>query len=240
MALLFVGLWVAGGVPAAVLGEVVQAENPRTARAGRIAFALLLGFDLLLAAVVLSVGNSAATAHMTRSLWWLTVLLGGIPLALVSGLAVRRGYAGHRLALAVATLTTAVLYVAFPLAYTPVDQSPTGLGRWAHDHHLLGIAILFIPSLILLANELRWKQEAIPAAESSDPSLRSMIRVIPRRNLIGAGIFILGFVWLAGTNGPGLLVGLGAWLVGVAAFLWHWNRSTMRDLRRDLKPPEKP
>ena len=115
MGALFVWLWIAGGVPAAVLGEVVRAVNPRTARAGRIAFALLLGFDLLLAAVVLSVGADAPTAHMTRSLWWFTVAVAGVPLALVSGLAVRPGYAGHRLALAAATLTTAGLYVAFPL-----------------------------------------------------------------------------------------------------------------------------
>ncbi len=42
MAALFVWLWVIGGAPAAILGEVVRADSPRTARAGRIAFALLL------------------------------------------------------------------------------------------------------------------------------------------------------------------------------------------------------
>src|SRR5256885_5818265 len=154
MAWLFVGLWIAGGIPAVVLGEVVRAESPRTRRAGRIAFAFLLGIDLLLAALVLAVGADAATSPMTRSLWWFTIIVGGIPLALVSGLALRRGYAGHRIALVAATLTTAALYVVFPLAFIPVGQPLTGLVRWVHGHHLLGIAIRFIPTLHLLPNEL--------------------------------------------------------------------------------------
>ena len=103
-------------------------------------------------------GADAPTSHMTRGLWWFTIIVAGIPLALVSGLAVRRGYAGHRLALAAATLTTAALYVVFPFAFIPVGQPLTGLGRWVHDHHLLGIAILLIPTLILLVNELLWKR----------------------------------------------------------------------------------
>ncbi|MGH3056006.1 MAG: hypothetical protein ACRDL7_13615, partial [Gaiellaceae bacterium] len=69
MAALFIWLWIAGGAPAAVLGEVVRADSPRIARAGRIAFALLLGVDLLLAAVMFSVGDAAFTIHTTRSLW---------------------------------------------------------------------------------------------------------------------------------------------------------------------------
>ena len=158
MAAVFIGLWIAGGFPAGILGEVVQAESPRTRRAGRIAFAFLLWIDLLLAALVLAVGADAPTSHMTRGLWWFTIIVAGIPLALVSGLAVRRGYAGHRLALAAATLTTAALYVVFPFAFIPVGQPLTGLGRWVHDHHLLGIAILLIPTLILLVNELLWKR----------------------------------------------------------------------------------
>jgi cytochrome bd-type quinol oxidase subunit 2 len=122
MSALFAWLWIVGGAPPAVLGEVVRADSPRIARAGRIAFALLLGADLLVAAVVLSVGAESATTHMTRSLWWFTVALAGVPLALVSGLAVWRGYAGHRHALVVATLTTAALYLAFPLGFTPATQ----------------------------------------------------------------------------------------------------------------------
>ena len=102
MGALFVWLWIVGGFPAAVLGEVVQAESPRIARAGRIAFALLLAVDLLLAALVFLVGTAAPTAHMTRSLWWFTIIVAGVPLALVSGLAVRRGYTGHRVALVTA------------------------------------------------------------------------------------------------------------------------------------------
>ena len=132
MALLFVWLWIVGGSAAAILGAVLRTDNPRIARAARIAFALLLGVDLLLAAVVFSVGADNPTVHMTRSLWWFTVAVAGVPLALVSGLAVRRGYPGHhRVALVVATLTTAVLYLAFPLGFFPATQPRlTGLGRW--------------------------------------------------------------------------------------------------------------
>ena len=56
MAALFIGLWIAGGIPAGILGEVVQAESARTRRLGRIAFAFLLWIDLLIAALVLAVG----------------------------------------------------------------------------------------------------------------------------------------------------------------------------------------
>jgi hypothetical protein len=236
---LFIWLWIAGGAPAAVLGEVVQAENPRIARVGRIAFALLLGVDLLVAAVFFSVGADAPTAHMTRSLWWVTIILGGIPLALVSGLAVRRGYAGHRLVLLVATLMTAVLYLAFPLGFTPVTQPRLGgFGLFAHEHRVLGIAILFIPSLILLANELRWKQDEAPGPELGRASIRSRIRVIPRRSLIGVGVLLLALIWTAGTDNAGLLLGIGVFVVGAALFAWWRQRATTRSVLEDLRPPE--
>ena len=239
MAAIFIGLWIAGGLPAGILGEVVQAESPRTRRAGRIAFAFLLGIDLLIAALVLAVGADAPTSHMTRGLWWFTIIVAGIPLALVSGLAVRRGYAGHRLALAAATLTTAALYVVFPFAFIPATQPLTGLGRWVHDHHLLGIAILLIPTLILLANELLWKEEATPVPEPG-PTLRSRIGAIPRRYIVGTGVLMLLLVWLAGTNSSGMLLGLGVVFVGTALFLWYRDRAILRGVRRDLGPPEKP
>jgi hypothetical protein len=237
MAALFIGLWIAGGIPAAILGEVVQAESARTRKAGRIAFAFLLGIDLLIAALVLAVGADAPTSPMSRSLWWFTIIVGGIPLALVSGLAVRRGYAGHRLVLGAAVLTTAALYVVFPFAFIPATQPLTGLGRWVHDHHLLGIAILLIPTLILLANDLRWKQEATPDPEPG-PTLRSRIGAIPRRYIVGTAVLVLLLIWLAGTNSSGMLVGLGVVFVGTALFLWYRDRAIMRGVVRDLKPPE--
>jgi hypothetical protein len=247
MEALFVWLWIAGGFPAAVLGEVVQAESPRIARAGRIAFALLLAFDLLLAALVFAVGTDSPTSHMTRSLWWFTVIVAGIPLALLSGFAVRRGYTGHhRFALVAATLMMAVLYVAFPRGFIPQDHRLTGLGRFEHEHHALDILILLIPTLILLVNELFRSQrvtlgpEVPPAPEEDHPSLRSRIALIPRRNLIGAAVVLVALIWISGTNGAGLLLGLGLLAVGSALVLWQWNRSTMRSVRRDLRPPEKP
>ena len=241
MALLFVWLWIVGGSAAAILGAVLRTDNPRIARAARIAFALLLGVDLLLAAVVFSVGADNPTVHMTRSLWWFTVAVAGVPLALVSGLAVRRGYPGHhRVALVVATLTTAVLYLAFPLGFFPATQPRlTGLGRWEHDHHALGIAILLIPTLILLVDELRWKGEMTPGPETDRASLRSRIGALPRRSLMGAGVLLLALIWIVGTNGPGLLLGLGVLFAGSVLFLWRWHRSDMRRVREALKPPEK-
>jgi hypothetical protein len=240
MAALFVLLWIVGGLPAATLGEVVRADSPRIRRVGRTAFALLLGFDLLLAAAVFAVGADAPTAHMTRSLWWFTIIAAGIPLALVSGLAVRPAYTGRHLsALALATLATAALYVAFPLGFNSVQQgSLTGLGRWEHDHHLLGIAILLIPTLILLADELSRRGEAEDAPESDRAGLRSLIHAIPRGALIGTGVTLLALILWAGTNGPGEALEFGVVLAGSAFFLWRKNRSEMRRVMQDLKPPE--
>ena len=104
---------------------------------------------------------------------------------------------------------------------------------------MLGIAILFIPTLILLANELRWKQEATPDPEPG-PTLRSRIGAIPRRYIVGTAVLVLLLIWLAGTNSSGMLVGLGVVFVGTALFLWYRDRAIMRGVVRDLKPPEKP
>src|SRR5215471_807017 len=240
MAAVFVWLWIVGGLPAAVLGEVVRAESPRIRRAARIAFALLLGIDLLLAAAVFSIGADAPTAHMTRSLWWFTIIAAGIPLALVSGLAIRPGYTGRHLpALATATLATAALYVAFPLGFISVQQGTlTGLGLWEHNHHLLGIAILLIPTVILLADELSRRGEAELVPESDRASLRSLIHAIPRRALIGTGVTLAALIFLAGTNGPGLVLELGVLLAGAAFFLWRKHRADMQRVMRDLSPPE--
>jgi hypothetical protein len=179
---------------------------------------------------------------MSLSLWWFTIIAAGIPLAVVSGLAVRRGYPGERrVALVVATLATAALYLVFPLGFVPRDKPRvTGLGLWMHEHHVLGIAILLIPTLILLVNELRWKHEEAPVREPDREGLRSGIARIPRRRLIGGGILLLTFIWMFGTNGPGLLVGLGVAFAVFAWFLWDWHRSVMQSVRRDLRPPESP
>jgi hypothetical protein len=243
MALLFVWFWAVGGIPAAILGEVVRADNPRIVRAGRIAFAFLLAVDLLLAAVIFSAGQDSPSSHMTRSLWWFTVIVAGVPLALFSGFAVRRGYRGkRRLALLVATLTTAALYLAFPLGFVP-DSRPrlTGLGLWAHEHHLLGIAILLVPTLILLVSELRLnvQVEPEPEPEPDRVSLGDRIAAIPRRYLVGGGVLLAILVWTSGTNGPGLLLGFGVGLAVLALFLWRWHRSVMQSVQRDLRPPQK-
>jgi hypothetical protein len=234
MSALFGWIWILGGGAVAVLSEVLRAESPRTVRIGRIAFAFLLWADLLFAAVMLSIGNAAAGSHGTTGLWWFTVVVAGIPLALISGFAVRRAYRGrHRPVLAAATLATAALYVAFPLAFTPFGEQPIGLGLWVHEHHLLSIAILAVPTLILLADELsRTGEEApSPMSEPRDFQFRG-------RGVFVAVALVVFLVWMIGTNGSGMLLGLGVVLFGGAVFAWRWNRSLMRSLRRDLKPPD--
>jgi len=237
MAWLFALLLAVGVIPAALLGEVMRADSPRIARAARVAFALLLGFDLLLAAAFFMIGQESATAHLTRSLWWLTIALAGVPLALASGFAVRRGYTGgHRFALVAAAVTTAVLYLAFPLGFVPDGRPLTGLGRFEHGHHVLDVAILLIPTLILLADELGRKQEAAP----DSASLRSYIAGIPRGYVIGAGILLALLVWMSGTNGDGELVGLGIVAAGGSLWIWRKHRSEVQRVLRELNPPEKP
>ena len=231
---LFIWLWVIGGVPAAILGETVQSETPRVARAGRIGFAFLLWVDLLIAAVALSKGAAAPTSPMTRNYWWFAVIAAGIPLAIVSGVAVRRGYTGrHRAVLAAATLVTAGLYVVFPLSFASATQhSLTGLARFAHDNHVLGVTILLIPALILLTDEFTRRGEVDADLAPEPPAWRAR-----RRYLIGGGLFLVILVWMAGTTAAGMLLALGILLVAGSLFLWHKDRVGVRSARRDLSPP---
>jgi len=238
MAALFLVLWVMGGFPAAVLSEVARAENPRIARAARIAFALLLAVDLLVAAVMFSVGADGPIAHMTRSFWWFVVFTAGIPLALLSGFGVRRAYKGwHRFVLALASLITAGLYLVFPLGFVPANQPLTGLGRFAHEHHVLGVAILLVPTLILLAAELGRRHEEVPEADPSGLDLRQRVRLIPKRNLLGGVLFVAVLVWMVGATGSDLFLGLAVLVAAFGVFLWRKDRLAMRSLRRDLGPP---
>ena len=172
MVWLFALIWIVGGIPMAIISEVMRAENPRTVKVARIAFALLLAADLLVAARIFSTAtaNQSPDIRASQGFWWLAVIAGGIPLALVSGRAVRRGYVGHRLVLAGATLLTAVLYLAFPIGYVPAGEKLTGLGGFEHEHHALGIVIMLVPTLILLADELRRKRE-VTRADSPEPLL---------------------------------------------------------------------
>ena len=102
-----------------------------------------------------------------------------------------------------------------------------------HEHHLLGIAILFIPTLILLVNELFWNEEATPEPEPGGPSFRSRLGAIPRRYIVGTAVLVLLLIWLAGTNSSGMLLGLGVVFVGTALFLWYRDRAILRGVRRD-------
>jgi hypothetical protein len=165
MAAIFIGLWIAGGLPAGILGEVVQAESPRTRRAGRIAFAFLLWIDLLVAALVLAVGADAPTSHMTKGLWWFTIIVAGIPLALVSGLAVRRGYAGHRFALAAATPLVAgnVIVGTGQVASTATTAVVSDSARRASSS---ASALRLLAAASAFSSSSSWGFTPIPAAHS--------------------------------------------------------------------------
>jgi len=46
-------------------------------------------------------------------------------------------------------------------------------------------------------------------------------------------------IWLAGTNILGMVIALGVVLAASAVFVWRKNRSEMRGVLRDLRPPKK-
>jgi hypothetical protein len=103
---------------------------------------------------------------------------------------------------------------------------------------VLGVAILLIPTLILLGDELSRKGEVVADPDSDGANLAPRSRTIPRRNLVGGVLFVVVLVWMAGTNTAGMLLGLGVLFVASALFLWHKDRLAMRTARRDLRPPE--
>ena len=63
--------------------------------------------------------------------------------------------------------------------------------------------------------------------------------MIPWRTLLWVGALSVLFIWLAGTNGPGLLLGLGVLLAGTVLVLWRKQRAVVRSVLGDSRPPEK-
>ncbi len=225
-------LWIVGGAGAGVLSVVVGAENPRIVRAGRIGFALLLAVDLFLAALILAIGtsNGDPAGNTTRSMWWMFVIGGGIPLAFVSGFAVRRGFVGHRLALWSAVLLTAALYLVFPFAFTPAGQELQGLGRFAHANRAIAVVILLLPSLIILGSEMLRRDEA-----TDEPSLMELLRRAPRRYVAGFALAALVLIWFAAANALGFVLVLAVLILGGGIFVGLRSRATVRRMRRDLE-----
>lgn len=231
VAFLFV-LWIIGGAGAAFLGVAVAADNPRIARAGRVGFAVLLAVDLFAGAVIFAIGQSNPNPdyNTTRSMWWLFAIAGGIPLAFVSGVLVRRGYVGHRLVLWSAVLLTAALYLTFPFAFTPADQELRGLGRFEHGHHAIDVVVLLLPSLILLVDEV------FRAPESTDqPTMLALLRRAPRRYVIGVAIVVLVALWFVGASSSGFWLGLGVLVLVGSLIVGLRSRATVQRVRRDLK-----
>jgi hypothetical protein len=151
-------LWAVGGAFAAVASEVARAERPALVTLARLLFALALGVELLGSAAAFAAADSNAEVgyHGSHTRWLVYALGGGVPLTLLSGFLVRRGFAGLRqkVVLAVATLAAAGLYIAFPYAYAAPGVPLHGLALWAHRHHLLAAVVLVTPTALLLLMEL--------------------------------------------------------------------------------------
>jgi O-antigen/teichoic acid export membrane protein len=156
----------------------------------------------------------------------------GIPLALISGLAVRRSYATHRPALVSAVLATCALSLAFPFGFAKGSHTLTGLGRFEHAHHALDVVILAIPTLILLLSEvMSWRE----TADSEEPSLFSHMRNAPRRTIVGVVLAVAAVLWLAGASATAGTISLGVLIVGGALYVWWRDRTAVRRIRRDLR-----
>ena len=231
MAGFLVGLWIVGGAGAGLLSVVVGSDNSRVVRAGRIGFALLLAVELFAGAVIFAIGQSNENPdyNTTQSMWWLFALGGGVPLAFVSGFLVRRGFTGRRFELTTAVLTTALLWLAFPLGFIAATQPLTGLGGWAHGHHVADVVVLLIPTLILLV------AEALRGLEPTDqPTLLELLRNAPRRIVLGVAIFVLAVVWASGARTYEFWLAVGASLLVGGIIVGVRNRAKVLRIRRDL------
>jgi hypothetical protein len=224
-------LWIIGGAGAAILSVVVASDNPRIVRAGRVGFAVLLAIELFAGAVIFAIGQSNPNPdyNTTQSMWWLFAIAGGIPLAFVSGLLVRRGYVGHRLVLWSAVLLTAALYLAFPFGFIPADQELQGLGRFEHGHHAIDVVVLLLPSLILLVSEVSRGDE-----QTDQPTIVALLRRAPRRYVIGVAIFVVGVVVAVGVSSSVFWLGLGALVLAGGLIVGMRSRAAVRRVRRDL------
>lgn len=233
--LFFFAAWLLGLGLMGATDALVRAENPRIRRAGRITFALVPFAELLVLALLFALGvaNGGGTSVAGRSsFWWLMSLGYGIPLALLGGLTVRRSYAGHRPALVSAILATCVLSLAFPLGFARGSSETTGIGRFEHTHHALDVAILAIPTLILLLSEvLRWRE----AVDPEEASLFSHVRNASRRTVVGVVLVLAAILWLAGASPTGVGVGLAVCLVTGGLGAWWADRTAVRRVRRDLQ-----
>src|SRR5438128_115079 len=83
------------------LSAVVRSDDERVLRAARVAFAFVLAIDVLLVASAYDLTNTSPSETISsfeyqtgRSFWWLIAVAGGVPIALIFGVAVRRAYAG--------------------------------------------------------------------------------------------------------------------------------------------------
>jgi hypothetical protein len=230
----FFAAWVVSLPGAAIASLMAPSDDARLARAGRILFALLLLAELLLLAFVFAVETRDGSGSIagSRSFWWLMTLGYGVPFALAAGLAVRRGYVGHRLALVSAILATCALCFAFPVGFVAGSSALTGIGHFEHTHRTLDVVILLLPTLILLVSEVVRGRDA-PDPEQAD--LFSQIPNTSRRTIAGVVLGLAALVWLAGASGTAIAVTFAVLLVAGAIFVWWSSRTTVRRVQRDLQ-----
>ena len=226
---LLVAIWGVAFFGSAALNSVMRSDNPVVIRRGRIAFALLLALELLGVADAFN-GRSHHTSH---ALWWGIALGGGIPIAIVLGFTIRRAYIGHRVALISAVLAAAALFLAMPLGFVPPHETLTGLGRFEHAHHALDIVALLIPTLILLASEVRRGHIEGPAQEFT---IRQRLRLAARYIGVGGALALAFLVWLAGwADGTEVTIGVFVVAIGIYVAAEVQTHVAARRMRRNLE-----
>jgi hypothetical protein len=221
-------IWLVGLAGAGTLNAAADSASERVRRVGRVAYAGVIAIDLLFVALIYA-ATSPATLH---SLWWVIALACGVPIAAVTGVAVKPAYAGgYRVVLIAAVVTTAVLYLAFPLGFVPSGQELTGLGRFEHAHHRLDVVLLLIPALIVLAGEmLRGRVD-----EEDDPTFLTRLRNAPRGAVVGSALALVAFIWLLGAKPAAMLISIAVLAVSFLLFAWWQTRAAVRRVRRDLE-----
>ena len=242
----FFGGWMFGLAWIGILSALRDPDVIWHSRARRACFVLGVAVMLGVTAVIVAASNGpTASANTSRESIWVYCLGCAVPVTLLAFRSARSALVRPVLG-AVGTLLAVLVLVGAGEAFRAHGRPLDGLAATVHHHHVLVIAALLVPLLAITLACLPLRKtrpvefEIVPDPKESLPDRRSGSVVIQRRNLIGAGVLLLFFIWLAGTNILGLLVGLSVVLAGSAVLLWRKDRADMRSVFGDLRPPEKP